>query len=92
MKLLPAHRRQVDKIRTYKAVFETADGKRVLHDLMKQHHILGALPARDTNEIFRAEGERNVVLRILSLLNIDPLKFEEHLKQGLTNESLYNQE
>ena len=92
MKLLPSHRRQVDKVRTYRAVFETPEGKRVLHDLMKQHHVLGALPARDAHEIFRAEGERNVVLRILSLLNIDPLKFEEILKQGVNNESLYSQE
>lgn len=92
MNLFGIQKKQVDRVRTYKAIFETEDGKRVLYDLMKQHHVLGALPAKDAHEIFRAEGERNVVLRIMSILNIDPMLFEQKIKQGLQNEAIYNQE
>lgn len=85
--MLKLRRRQAARIRNYKDVFETETGKKVLHDLMRSHHVLGGLPAKDAYEMYRAEGERNVILRIMSLLNIDPLKFESHMKETLQSEA-----
>jgi hypothetical protein len=85
--MLKIYRKQVDRVRTYRTVFNSEDGKKVLHDLMRTHHVIGGLPAKDPYEMYRAEGERNVVLRILSLLNIDPIQFEKHLKDTLQSEA-----
>lgn len=90
--MLKIFKKQSNRVRRYQAIFNTEDGKHVLHDLMRVHHVIGALPAKDPYEIYRAEGERNVILRIMSLLDVDPLKFENHLKQTLQSEADYNQE
>lgn len=50
--------------RAYKRLFATEDGKLVLNDLMYAHFIQGPLPL---DNLQYAEGQRNVVLRILAL-------------------------
>ncbi len=91
MKLPRPHRKKLEELNLYQAVFNTAEGKRVLYDLMKVHHMTGPLPDRHPGEIHRAEGERNVVLRILSILNVDSLRLEEKLKAGLGQDSDYEE-
>ncbi len=60
-------------IRAYQDVFTTVKGKRILQDLMKNHFMLDSTFDPDSPNVtsFR-EGERNVVIRILSMLNINP--------------------
>lgn len=80
MILTKGHKKQLERIRRYQTVFSSPDGKWVLDDLIKVHHILGPLPDRHPGEIHRAEGERNAILRIMSILNMDPVKLEERMK------------
>lgn len=56
----------------YQHVFiKTEQGRRVLKDLMLAHSFVRPTFSENAMEMARNEGERNVVLRILSLLNID---------------------
>lgn len=52
----------------YTRLFSTDDGVTVLKDLMKAHYVQESLPR---NEQDFAEGQRNVVLRILAICEKD---------------------
>lgn len=74
-------KKQVSQIETYRKVFLSPDGEKVLHDLMKNHSMLGATFSGDVNKMLVLEGERNVVLRIFSILKLDVQKFRERIDQ-----------
>ena len=67
----------------YKATFESHSGKNVLKDLMKAGHILSSCFDPNDLEMARMEGERNVVLRILSLLDTDIEKAEKYFQEAI---------
>lgn len=73
--------KQLDKIQAYKDVFGTAQGKIVLDDLMQMHYVLNSTFDKDanTNKIILNEGERNVVLRILSLMKMNTKKLQQRI-------------
>jgi hypothetical protein len=65
-------------ISQYQAVFTSPEGKAVLKDLISVNFVLDSTFAGgDTNLAHLREGQRNVVLRILTILKIDPAKFLE---------------
>lgn len=68
-------RKSVRHVQAFKAVFETEQGKLVLAQLMSKFHMLGPTYTlgKDVNpyDIALQEGQRSVVLFILSTLNID---------------------
>lgn len=62
----------------YRAVFNSPHGAMVLEDLKKAHHYNGPTydcNTRDINQMLMAEGERNVVLRLLAILESNPSDF-----------------
>lgn len=63
----------LDIIKAYKSIFETPNGEKVLENLQEAHYINGPLVnttgAIDPLKLAMAEGERNVVLRIMTILN-----------------------
>lgn len=67
----------------YKNCFGSEAGKRVLLDLMKNHHVKSStFHPTNVNETVFMEGERNVVLRILNKLDIDIQKLENFITKG----------
>lgn len=72
------------KVVDYQAIFNSPQGRAVLHDLMETHGMLRSNYTKDPSEALFKEGERNVVLRILTLLNTNPTtlleRIEEHEK------------
>lgn len=69
--------KKVRVVTQYKKVFNTHDGKAVLYDLMRGNYILNRtthVPG-DPYSTARNEGQRDVVLRILSVLKMDPEQF-----------------
>lgn len=52
----------------YVRLFNTDDGATVLKDLMRAHYVQSPLPPGEREF---AEGQRNVVLRILAIINKD---------------------
>lgn len=86
---------QADKqrqvITDYKTVFGTDQGRRVLYDMMKTHHIVSPSHVKgNTDETSYNEGQRMVVLRILTLLKYNIDKFDQAIKQGeQENDDIY---
>jgi len=68
-------RESVRHVQAFKAVFETEQGKLVLAQLMSKFHMISPTYTlgKDINpyDIALQEGQRSVVLFILSTLNID---------------------
>lgn len=83
-------RKPLDRALSYQAIFSTADGQKVLWDLMSNHHVIGSTFSKDTHEMALKEGERNVVLRILQILKIDVQALAKRIEDGLKDESEYN--
>jgi hypothetical protein len=78
-----AARRFLAKIEDYQRTFKGPHGERVLLDMIAAHFIMQPLPV-NPNERDRAEGERNVVLRILSKLKVDPAKVQKLIQEADT--------
>lgn len=70
------------KVSDYQTVFGNPQGQKVLHDLMSIHGILNSTFDKDPYEMARKEGERNVVLRILSVLNVDIIAMHRKIKEA----------
>lgn len=70
----------VQRVQKYQAVFGTADGQWVLGDLMAAHGMLQPHPQKP-EEMALKEGERLVVLRILTMLKTNPRLLLERIKQ-----------
>jgi hypothetical protein len=81
MKTKTAENKYVSRVKDYKQTFSTSAGKRVLYDLMKTHNILSSHfdHSNELKTVF-GEGERNVVLRILSILKTNPEKLMAHIE------------
>lgn len=56
--------------RSYRRLFETEDGKRVLRDLAKLCHAASTTADADPREHARKEGKRQVWLRIQNMLHV----------------------
>lgn len=69
------------KVQDYQHVFGTQQGKRVLYDMFNNHFMIGPLP-KETNDLLRAEGERNVVLRILAKLKVSTEKVHKLIEES----------
>lgn len=83
MKSKSAQGRQIAKLIDYKTVFGSAQGKRVLYDMMKAAHMLEtSFVKKDSHEMAFREGERNNVIRILAILKMDPEKLRQMIQEG----------
>lgn len=61
--------------RDYEITFNTPEGRRVLHDILKNTHVLEPTLSSDPYLTAAAEGARNEALRILSILSYKPEDF-----------------
>ena len=59
----------------YSIIFNSPEGRRVLHDLLKNTHILEPTFSTDPLQMAFNEGARNEALRILSILQFKPEDF-----------------
>lgn len=80
--MLNKYKEKRDMVIRYKRVFDTEDGKKVLHDLMKCCHVMTPTIDPDPLQMAHNEGERSIVLRILRTIQTDPKQMEELLKLG----------
>lgn len=74
-------RRGYAKVNDYQAVFNTVQGRAVLHDLMSAHNMLHPTYTKDVNEMLLNEGERRVILRILTFINTDVKQLLERIEE-----------
>lgn len=66
----------------YKEVFTTDLGKRVLYDLMLNSNMLQSSFNSDPLLMAMKEGERNVCLRILKLVDVDIKQLEKLVREA----------
>jgi len=65
----------------YQRTFGSDYGKRVLRDLMVECHVLGSSFSKDPSLMAFKEGEKNVALRIMKILNVNIDELEKHIKE-----------
>lgn len=81
------NRRQLAKLADYRHCFNTSHGTAVLKDLIYIHGIMRmSLSTTDPQKIAFNEGQRAVVSRILRLLEKDPKRQAEKLKEMSKND------
>lgn len=66
-------------IEAYQRVFSSEDGNTILHDLMSVFHFFGTTASPEPTETSFNEGQRTVVLAILSVLKVDSEKYAKHI-------------
>ena len=77
----------------YKRVFNTHDGRLILQDMMEQHGVLNSVFDANPSIMALREGERNVVLRILSLIDCSSNEILKKIKEHSdTNAGFYMEE
>lgn len=70
------------RVADYKAVFGSKVGEKVLHDMMQVHGMLSSTFDPNPYEMARKEGERNCILRILTILRVDMKELERKIKEA----------
>jgi len=69
----------------YKRVFGTEQGQRVLNDLIASHYVMGSTYGRGENaamDLAFREGQRQVVLRIMTIMKYDPEQVANQIKES----------
>jgi hypothetical protein len=79
---------RIAKLQDYKRTFGSEHGKRVLYDLMNEHYFLRSSYDSNPQEMAFREGQKNVVLRIMTALKLD----QEQLKQKIEGADEYARE
>jgi len=74
------HRKAVEKVQRYKNVFDSVEGRWVLNDMMAAHGMLNPHPS-DPHKMVLKEGERLVILRILTFLKENPERLKERIEE-----------
>jgi len=78
----------VQRVVDYHKVFNTDEGKKVLEDICKFCKLNQSSMAANANDVFFNEGMRNVALRILTVLQLDPIKMIQSFeKQNIEEDS-----
>lgn len=77
----------VERTQKYKQAFTTASGKAVLLDLLSEHYMMKPVfqGTEDAIGIAFRDGQRQVVLRILSIMQLDIGEIYMLLKEGDDN-------
>jgi hypothetical protein len=78
-----------NRVKDYQAVFSSEEGKLVLYDLMKEGCMLKPTHSKDRLENDKNEGKRELILYILKMLNTDPSKLLDIMKNGQSEEATY---
>jgi len=81
-------KKSLASIQKYKDVFGSPNGKKVLHDLMKEGHMLDtSVQIQDPYVTAFNEGRRSMVLYIIGKLNIDIAKLDQRIKEGIEHDN-----
>ena len=67
----------------YREVFNSENGKKVLHDMMKTFSVMDSTFDPDPHIHAFNEGARSVVVRLLKTINTDPEALEKAIKGKL---------
>jgi len=74
--------RAVTRVDDYQKVFNSPHGKRVLYDLMLTCHMMQPLDTTNPTKMAFEEGQRQVVLRIMTYLKLDVAQLHERIREA----------
>lgn len=74
-------KKQISVRRAYQDVFNSPQGKLVLHDLMREHDILSVPRSLDHAQLSFDAGAQSVLKRIFVYLNTDVKNLEERITE-----------
>jgi hypothetical protein len=74
--------KQIAKPREYRRIFKTEAGKNVLNDLIDTHFVMRPTIDKDSHTTAYNEGQRMVILRILTMLNTDPEAIKQRIEES----------
>lgn len=69
----------------YKRVFGSEQGQRVLNDLIANHFVMNTTYSRGSQaelDMAFKEGQRQVVMRMMTIMNYDPEQVEKQIKES----------
>lgn len=69
-------------ISKYQKVFSSPEGQDVLRDMMATHGITSSIFGSSDREMLLKEGERNVVLRIFTILKLNVNDIKQRMEQA----------
>ena len=77
-------KREIALVQAYRETFTGNSGQTVLHDLMANCSMLMPTYANgdDTKQVMYREGQRSVVLRILTLMETDQVKLKKLIEDS----------
>lgn len=73
-------KRNARRLSLYQQVFGSPEGLEVLYDMMSTHYVLNSTFDGDARKCIFREGERNAILRILSILKLDVKAIHERIR------------
>ena len=82
MDILTKAFKQRRRIRAYKHVFKTVEGEIVLHDLIRSFRVLKPISIESVQKAAYQEGQRSVVLAIMSLMEIDEAALAKEIEKA----------
>lgn len=82
-----AAKRQLATVSDYKQLFRSPIGQKVLLDLVATHNVMAPIFNKDHSEMAFAEGERNVILRILNYLGTNVTEMLKLIEQSNDEQS-----
>jgi hypothetical protein len=81
--MLPEEKK-LDLAIDYQKVFRPEEGDRVLDDIMTFCNMLTpsySVSDKNVNDVLYRDGQRSVALRILAMLNCDPIKLRDIIRR-----------
>ncbi len=84
-----ARQRHAEVVKAYKHLFNLPEAKLVINDLMKRGNMMSPTMSKDPNQVFHSEGKRDLVLYILSNINVDNETLAEMIKDSRQEDRRY---
>lgn len=76
-------KRAVARVIDYKRTFASEQGKRVLYDMIANHHVMNSTYVKgDAVDMAFREGQRQVILRILATMKVDTTKIQQLIEES----------
>lgn len=76
------NKKRISKLQDYRSCFTSEYGKRVLYDMFNEHCMISSTFDPNPQVMALREGERNVVLRILTMLKTSPEKLKLQIEES----------
>jgi hypothetical protein len=76
-------KRAMARVIDYKRTFASEQGRRVLSDLIAEHYVMNSTYVKgDPQDLAFREGQRQVVLRMLAIMKVDPTEIQQKIEES----------